>query len=282
MGVEQKKLTSFDNEKDFFKHIRTIFFESDAFSNIEFIGITGSVGRKEKKIFDKNLNDIDFIIVGELLDNNKKIALEKQLCISTNTKYTDITILSRNIFNIKSKKTEQYLFDIIHGNLNIFSTPCFLNKINKCRELKLNIKTNSILNLYLTRYFCLSINSNNLDSQFNRYQLKKILNAYIDSILILNDKYETIVFEDKLKLIESYLTKSDFKNLKYLVVNYNSCDYLYLKKQTFYFYKNIKSIVVSNCKVDILLLLIKCIFKPTKEKMILLIKLSTLIYLKEE
>jgi len=179
------------------KQFKSLIFSSNVFSDISYIGITGSIGRGEKDINDDNINDIDFIVIASSCNYNKKYLLDKELQKITNTRFTDILYLNDKKFIAKVKKIyiEQYLFDFIFGNLPIYS------KINLEQYKNINYKISliSAKDVLFTRLWALiapfKIENNNLthrdDLYFSMYQLKKAYSAIIDAVLIKENLYNS-------------------------------------------------------------------------------------------
>ncbi|MDR3258857.1 MAG: hypothetical protein LBT51_04490, partial [Fusobacteriaceae bacterium] len=90
--VENSKL----KEEKIFDILKTLILNANIFKNLKCIGIMGSIGRKEKSILISNLNDVDFFVIADEADQNKKIELEKKLNDFLGTTYTDILFVTLN------------------------------------------------------------------------------------------------------------------------------------------------------------------------------------------
>ena len=282
MLASLRKLKSFkkENINDFYHDIKEVIIESKAFSNIEYIGIAGSIGRGEKSIFDDELNDIDFIVVGKIEDEKIKSQIEKRLCCITNTEYTDITVINRKLINENFSVIHQYLFDFINGNVDIYSSNSLKYEMTKLREKKIRITRFSIINLFITRSFCLDVNiTNNDESYFFRYQLRKVILAYIDSFLIYLGEYKTTTCQKKIEIVGSkYSNEAWFIDAKYYIENYKNCNYFEMKEFTKSVYKMHSYLIKKECKFDIVCILGKLFILPTPQRYQYTIKVFKLLF----
>jgi hypothetical protein len=174
-----------------------LIFNSKAFKDIYVIGISGSIGRREKKINDKNLNDIDFFVISKDVDLGKKEILDKNLKELTSTQFTDVNYINKKIIleNLNENTVSQYLFDTIKGSIVIFQKELFFNKLI-AGSFKVNIESAKLV--LLTRLWCLvgpyKIKSNiikPIDETFTVYQIKKALSAIVDAVLIKEETYQS-------------------------------------------------------------------------------------------
>lgn len=183
---------------------KSTIIDSNIFTNIQYIGITGSVGRGEKDIDDKDINDIDFVVIANSCDLSKKTTLDRELQEITGKKFTDILYLNQKKFikKISSNSIEQYLFDFIMGNKKIYS----LIDIDKYKKIKFKVSRISAIDVLMTRLWALICPFYFYDGiilprqeyiKFSLYQLKKSLSAIIDAILIIEEKYSSPLKIDK-------------------------------------------------------------------------------------
>lgn len=207
-----------------------LILDSNSFINIHIVGIAGSIGRKEKFISDKNLNDIDFFVLADSVVNKKKILLDNKLKKLTDTEFTDVTFVQTKHFlkQMRNSSISQFHFDLLNGNEIIYS--------NNFIDLNTFVNKHSVLLesgvlVLLTRMWCLigpftfenkKIIYKNLD--FGFYQLQKAYSAIVDSVLIKEKSYTSPLTNVKLSLF----SKTRFFKLYYDQINsYNK----YYKKK---------------------------------------------------
>jgi len=197
-----------NNEKKFFENLSWKILKSGAFDRLVAIGITGSIGKGEKSIFDNNINDIDFFVIAEKFDQIKKLKLEKELREITNTKFTDILFLRRQKFmhEVKKKHIDQYLFDLLKSNCLLYALEEYATLLNKLKNKFYKVTYKSAVAVLLTRLWCLTgpykVLNNKIvpiEESFTIYQLKKALSAIIDAVLICEKKYNSPRTIDKIE-----------------------------------------------------------------------------------
>lgn len=248
---------------------------SNVFKNIELIGICGSIGRKEKNIEEKNLNDVDFFVVATEVNWKEKIKLEKNLNEYLNTKYTDISFIKlKNYLKIiNSRNISQFYYDMIYGTTILYNR---LTILIPYKERTVDML--SLYIVYLTRLWCLIGPYNFLDEKiicrnksFAEYQLKKAISALIDGVLINEKKYKSPFRRIKInniketeyyrknklfkEIIEKYekdkikLTLETYKKVIMIYKNFGNEIFIYqniyfilFKTYSIYFFKNIKNI----------------------------------------
>lgn len=270
MPVPLKKLALFNSkDKDAFNnYVVDLIIKSRAFNNIEYIGIAGSIGRGEKTIFTPNLNDIDFIVIGEIVNANFKEEIERKLCDITSTDFTDITVIDRKVITKDYHYMHQYLFDFIHGNIELYSTMNVSTHMKKLCEKKIKVTKFSIVNLFITRSYCLDVNKETkLDDIFLRYQLRKVILGYIDALLIVSSEYATINTIEKIEVIKKkFGCQTWLIDAEYYIYNYKHCDYIRFKEFTYHIYEMHSCMIKKECKLDLLYLLFKLLASPTRKK----------------
>lgn len=233
MGFNLEEKYNILNEKECLEMIRDIILFSEVFKKIYCIGITGSIGRKEKKIIDSNLNDVDFFVIAEDIIKEKS-QLEKKLNQILKTEFSDILYLNiKKYKKIYSMNTlEQSFYDLRLGSIYLYEKTEF-REINKKIILKeYNISHRSAFTVYCTRMWCLvgayDFNEKEgiiiKDEKFANYQVKKAISAIIDATLILNNKYTGIKTFQKIEALKT--TKFYFKYQEY----YNKILDIYLNK----------------------------------------------------
>ena len=236
------KIPSWENgidrflEEKIYKKIKDMIFSSNIFKEIYAVFIAGSIGRKEKKIIDKNLNDVDFYVVAKKMIKDKK-ELEEKLNLFFKTRFTDISFISLKQYRRIYSKTylEQIFYDINRGAVYLYESLKFKKMRENNQSRKYKILKRSAYIVYCTRLWCLvgpyDFDEKNgiyiKDEQFAIYQIKKAISAIIDASLILCDSYNKI---DKMSKIKSLkVTKYYIENIEY-----------YKKLLEFYFKKNKK------------------------------------------
>lgn len=228
-----------------------LILDSSSFINIHIVGIAGSIGRKEKCISDKNLNDIDFFVLADSVVYKKKELLDNKLKQITNTEFTDITFVKTKYFlkQMRNSSISQFHFDLLHGNVIIYSN----NSIDLSNFVnKHSILMESGVLVLLTRMWCLigpfkfekkKIICKNVD--FALYQLQKAYSAIVDSVLIKEKSYMSPLTNikhslfNKTRFYKLHYDKIDSYNMYYKQKNhemaYKSLLTLYLN--TFEYYR---------------------------------------------
>jgi hypothetical protein len=196
-----------------------MILESNVFNNIIYIGITGSIGRGEKSITDKCINDVDFFVIADNVNPILKLQLEKKLQEITKTIFTDILYLNTKKISkkLKNHTIDQYLFDIIHGNMKLYSNS---NLLDSTKNNNYTLSLLSAKEVLLSRLWALvvpySIQDNILlpikNETFSLYQMKKAYSAIIDAVLILEEQYSSPL--KSIKLINFRKTKFYLKYKK--------------------------------------------------------------------
>jgi hypothetical protein len=264
-----------DSEKNFFEDIYELVKVSGAFENIAYFGVGGSIGRREKTIFEKNLNDIDFMLIGDVIDPVKKSKLEAELCRISNTKYTDITVINKRAFS--KKEIDQYVFDFIFGNIAIYASSDCNRLLAKLKYSEPKVSRRSIVTLFVTRSYGYELNYSAMsDSFYRRYQMKKVILAYIDSILIKEGVYISASTEEKLNMISGKIP--NYNHINCMVNNFEFVDFYELRATMIDSYVKLNKIVLTTCLFDVLKICSKPIFAPNKERISYAKKLMKLLW----
>ena len=171
-------------------------------SDIHLIGVAGSIGRGEKAVSDKNLNDVDFVVVKDTELRNKNV-IERELNKLFGTKYTDILILSRKRFISRFSKRciSQSDYDLIRE-----LAPYYLSGWMKERIYNISPRPNqkvilsSAVAVLATRGWILAKeNWSVFDSLNISLQLRKFGSAIVDAVLIVEGKYFAGTRYEKIK-----------------------------------------------------------------------------------
>lgn len=210
-------------EKKYLKIIKKKIIEKNIFKEIEGILITGSIGRKDKKITDKNLNDVDLIVIAnKIVSLERKRELEIEFNIILKTKFTDILFIqTKKFLKIYSKeKLEQTFYDISRGYIALYKTNKLTKILDEIEKKEFKVFTRSAYTNYCTRIWCLvgpydldeenKIIFKNLD--FIRYQIRKAMSSIIDATLILDGVYKNIKVKEKIEDLKKTKYYFEYKN----------------------------------------------------------------------
>jgi len=177
-----------------------VILTSGAFNNVKVIGITGSVGRGEKTILDKSLNDVDFFVVADSCEPTAKSEVEERLIELTEAKFTDILFVNSRKFrrNLNARMIDQYLFDLVRCHLLLHADNVFKTTLKQAHKREYQVSHRSAVTVLFTRLWCLTgpydvVNSEirPRDVYFTNYQMSKAIGAIIDAILIHEQLYST-------------------------------------------------------------------------------------------
>ncbi len=202
-------------EKEKLVVIRDMIVNSFVFQGINMVGITGSIGRREKSILASDLNDVDCFVIAESRNDTRKKELEKELCRFTNTVFTDVFFLNAFKFQriLKKRIIEQSLYDLIKGHLILYTDGKFFDLFEKHINEQYIVSRRSAIEVMLARLWCLTgpyrVEDNKIvpiDSKFTLYQVKKAFGAIIDAVLICEGAYFSPGPGDKVK---------NFRNTKF-------------------------------------------------------------------
>ena len=208
------------------KRYSQLIKESGAFGGIKVIGITGSVGKGEKRIVESLCNDIDFFIIADSCVIKKKKRIESGLRKISKTKFTDILFLRTLTFRyqIRKKRVDQYIFDLLKGSLILDSAPDFKRLFSEARNKKYEISSRSAAVVLLTRLWGLTgpYKADGgkilpLDFSLTSYQMKKALSAIVDAVLIFERLYSDPLTKAKIK---------NFRQTKFYLNNKKDFDFL--------------------------------------------------------
>jgi len=207
-------------EKEILNKCTNLILESMIFSGVEAVGIAGSVGRKEKKITNTKLNDVDFFVIANTCDFSKKIKLETNLKKITKTFFTDILFLKSSKIkkDLAKNNIPQFLYDLTKSSLILYITPAYKNIINDANNKNYKITYESAVNVIFTRLWCVTgpytIKNNKIfpiDHTLTFYQMKKAITAIIDATLICESLYSSSYLTTKIRI---FLKSQFYQNNK--------------------------------------------------------------------
>ncbi|WP_455797616.1 hypothetical protein [Clostridium butyricum] len=267
-------------------NILNMICESNISLKIDCIILGGGFGRGEgsvKKINNtyETTNDYDFFVITK--ENNFQYQIDDLVCNiekKLDLKFFGIDVLVYDdlIKLLNKKTTSQSFYDFLYGSQilwenkkNIFS---YKELFDKYKNERFIIKKQSSFDVLRTRLWCLLAlirvqqNSVSYDCDFKynyeffQFQIIKAATAIVDSVLIIENKYNTCRFKEKLeifrnsdfyktgnykliydliykkihniKITEEEITISDYKEI---VNSYISCcEFIISKNKIFYFY----------------------------------------------
>jgi len=214
------------NEKEVLKKYTGLILNSSAFSRLAVVGIGGSIGRREKKITDENLNDVDFFVVADSCNQKRKAESEDSLRDLTKAAFTDILYFNTKKLKrkIKNKIIDQFLYDLIKSSMILYTNPNLENPLARTKNREYKISYQSAVAVLFTRLWCLTgpytVKSRKItpiNPQLTFYQMRKAISAIIDSVLILEGLYNTSSDLKAKNFLKSDFCKKHESNIKILL-----------------------------------------------------------------
>lgn len=279
-NVRTKLFNQFNSEKDFFIYLQDRIVSSGLVSNLCLIGITGSIGRKEKSLTDSFLNDIDIFVIGDDFNAKIKEKLENELKDITNTQYTDIQFIRRNSIKNKSQ-CPQYLYDIFNSKVLIYISKKYEKEWMRLVGNRMFVYKSSIITLYITREYGVGLLKNKgVDEFFLRYQLRKVIIAYIESILILYKSYVSDTIFNKISIVNKTNEQGN-EDICRAINEYETMPINILIEIAIDSRKKHEYILRENCKIELALFIVKLVFKPSKTRLLLAGKLFRILWMRK-
>ena len=191
--------------------LNSIIKNSRAFTNIQLIGIIGSVGRGERVLGSDNLNDVDFVVVADQCDTSEKLKLEDSLNTSLNTVFSDILYLKTDTFQkiYYRKRVAQSYFDLFNDIKILFISENLSTSIDNLKIRDRTVTIDSGFSVLLTRYSAKYLDYDNPNYLYE-YQRLKSISAVVDAHLIYTGRYRSGSLESKKTILGlSWLSKID-------------------------------------------------------------------------